>query len=499
MKGTLRDAVLVVFGIIGLALAGHAMSVHGGLENAVDHLGNEFLTPAPGLMATGTGFGILLLGSWMAGRVASVCRLPKITGYLLFGIIIGPSTAPVIIREEQLDYLKLVNDLAIALIALTAGSEIQIDFVRRALKTIVSVMVFQIVGILLLVTAAAWLLLSIIGIEGIETGAQRLWVALVLATIATASSPAVVIAIITDLRARSTMAQVALAVTVSKDLVLVILFAVIITLAGAALAGGGDQPPPDEVAVGIESAAPDHGGHAHGAEGGHAVEDGDVTQRLAIELGGSILAGIIAGLFMSLYLHRLHAHLAIFVVFSCFGIALLSEVLHLEPLIVALIAGMLMKNLWRQQSEVLFDTVEELSLPVYCVFFSVAGCKADVGSLVQLGHWALLLGLVRAGTIWGSARVGARFAGLDRATSRGLWTAFVSQAGVSLVLATRVRDTFAEEAFAAGIYNLLLASIVLNEIVGPMLFKIGLTRVGEGSPGEGEEPPDSGGEEMEIG
>ncbi len=496
MKGMLRDATVILASLLLLAIAGHQLTVSSG-EQAVDQLGQAFAPHSSGLMATGTGFGILLLGSWLVGRIAAAVKLPKITGYLLFGIIIGPSTAPVIIREDQLQYLKLVNDLAIALIALTAGSEIQIDFVRKTLSTIASVMLFQVLGILLVIAVAAYFLLPFIpSIEGLDSSSHRFWVGLVLATIATASSPAVVIAILTDLKSRSTMAQVSLAVTVSKDLILVILFAVIITLAGAAVLSGGAGPAAEDGGATTELVA--DGGHGDSGDevpdashDGGEHGDGDVTMKLVIELGGSLIAGLIVGLIMALYLHRLNAHLPIFVVFSCFAIALICESLHLEPLIVALIAGMLMKNLWRQQSEVLFDTVEELSLPVYCVFFSVAGCKADVMSLVTLGHWAVLLGAIRCATIWGTAKVGGKVAGLDPRTSKWLWTAFVSQAGVSLVLATRVKDTFADEVFADGIYNLLLASIVLNEICGPMLFKIGLIRAGDGE-GSSQEPPTSG-------
>src|SRR5690606_15658488 len=132
-----------------------------------------------------------------------------------------------------------------------------------------------------------------------------------------------------------------------------------------------------------------------------------VLLTLVHHLGGSVLAGVAIGLLMSWYVHRVRTNMPIFVVLASLGLALLSEQLALEPLIVALVAGMMMQNIWPHESESLFEAVEELSLPVYAAFFAFAGAKLELDAVVSLLPVALLIVATRVGAIWISTRVGA--------------------------------------------------------------------------------------------
>ena len=160
------------------------------------------------------------------------------------------------------------------------------------------------------------------------------------------------------------------------------------------------------------------------------------------------------------------------------AIALLSEQLGLEPLIVALVAGMLMQNAWPRSSESLFHTVEELSLPVYAAFFSLAAVKIDLQLLATL--WVAALGLValRGVSVYAGVTTAARFTPLTPREGRWIWTGFFSQAGVTLALAAVVQRTFDGAPFANTLYNVILAMIAFEELIGPVLFRLGLKRGG---------------------
>ena len=218
---------------------------------------------------------------------------------------------------------------------------------------------------------------------------------------------------------------------------------------------------------------------------------------LAQHLGGSLAAGVIAGLAMAWYLHRIDAHLPIFLVFACFGIALICEALHLETLSVGVVAGMLMQNVWGERLEGFFETVEDTSTPVFCVFFAVTGAKIDLAQVGALWHWALALVVARCVIVWASTTAAARLSRLDAPTTRWLWTAFVPQAGVSLALALIVERTLSDLglSMAGDLFTLLVGVITLNLMLGPLLVSLGLRRSGEaGAPDDaGEEPkPESG-------
>ncbi|TVQ79850.1 MAG: hypothetical protein EA380_03900 [Phycisphaeraceae bacterium] len=151
----------------------------------------------------------------------------------------------------------------------------------------------------------------------------------------------------------------------------------------------------------------------------------------------------------------------------------------------AIVAGLVLENIWPERTRRLFETVEELSLPVFCVFFALAGAKIDLGILSTMWVGALSLVSVRILVIWASTRAALGVAGVGPPVRTWLWTGLVPQAGISLALATIVGTTFADRSFGPVLFNLLLAMIAIHELIGPALFKLGLVRSGEVSGGGG--------------
>ncbi|MHC4975949.1 MAG: cation:proton antiporter [Planctomycetota bacterium] len=397
--------------------------------------------------------GLLLLGAWMFGRIVSNFRLPKISGYLVFGLLVGPGVMG-LISKGDMPQLQLINDLAISLIALVAGGEIKLAMVRRSWKSIASVTFAQVVIVFSGVALFSWLVLPRL-VTSMGDGAS--WqVALLVGVIAAASSPAAVVAVIAELRAHGRMAQVALSSAVCKDMVVVTMFTIVVALIAS----------------------------------GHGDEHSGLVGLLSKELGLSVVVGAVVGLGMSRFVRKLEDQLPIVVVLACVGIGILGRAAGLEPLLVALVAGLVMENMYPEHSDPVFETLEELSLPVYCVFFAVAGAKINLGDLGSVWMAAVGLVMLRTFLLWSSVTVGARIGGESRETSRWLWTAFVPQAGVSLALVTLASKALGDSS-GEEVFTLVLAAIAIHELVGPILFSIGLTRAGEKN-SDGVGPPKTG-------
>lgn len=471
-------AALVVF----VWAARYAMIPAAGAERSPLVSGSaesHFTLPAPGLMGAGASLGLLLLGGWLAGRVAACLGLAKVTGYLILGLLIGPHALG-LVAQDQIGYLTLINDLAVSLIALTAGAEIRAEFLRESWRQILLIALFVVASIALASFLLMLVALPAMGLTSapiLAPGVLALSLAAIIATISTSNSPAIVMALIAELGARGPMARLALSVTVCKDMLLVVLFSIVLALAAAAIdrsAGADQETRPSSVAAAASPA-----GAPAGAEPIHEGARG-VALPLLGRLLGSIVMGAFVGLLLAAYMHWIGAHVPIVLVFACLGIALTSEALHLETLLVAVTAGMLMANAFEESSEALFESVEDLSLPVYCVFFAVAGLRVDLGALGSIWHWALLAVGLRLAAVWVAVRAACALTSpIPAPARRWLWTAFVPQAGVSLALATIVRDTFAEQTFGPPLFGFLLATIALNELIGPVLMKFGLSRAGE--------------------
>lgn len=408
-----------------------------------------------GQVGTAMSVGLLMLGAWLAGLLFERVHLPKISGYLVFGVAVGPWALALISDEQAQVDLQFISDLAIALIALTAGGEIRLNWLRGQMKQISLItgmkllIVWAVMG--LAVFAAAWY------IPGIKDAPLNLRIVLAALTglVAAANSPAVVIAMISEYQATGPLSRTVLAVTIFKDMLMVVLFATTLAVGRGMVADDGAISPAFLLAVGVQ-------------------------------LIGSIVLGGLCGAVMAWYVHRIQAHLVFFVVGWCMLFALVGELqlslagqsFHLEPLLLGLAAGLVMQNLWPDESAPLFETVEQMSLPVYCLFFALAGAKLNVGVLIELWYFVLILVAVRAAAVWAAVTPAARWGGVEPPARQRMWLGLIPQAGIALALAALVENAFAIDQ-AKPVLNLLIGMIAVNQLIGPIGFRYALLSAGE--------------------
>jgi Kef-type K+ transport system membrane component KefB len=98
-------------------------------------------------------FGILLLTADTFGALAHDLKLPRLVGYLVAGLALGPSVAR-IVPAGVLEDLGMMKRLAVGLIGLLAGAELRMTDLRERRRTIVLILVLQTAAVLaaLLVT-----------------------------------------------------------------------------------------------------------------------------------------------------------------------------------------------------------------------------------------------------------------------------------------------------------------------------------------------------------
>ncbi|MCA9311010.1 MAG: cation:proton antiporter [Phycisphaerales bacterium] len=464
--------LLAIVTLVAIVVASNWFHATSSASEAVDALGRPILVYPQGLVSTAKAIGLLLLGGWLMGLIASDIGFSRITGYLVFGILASPRVGawllgqdtPWLLSSSQQSYLTLVNDVAIVLIALTAGSKINLSEVRQRLASITLILAFEFVIVLAAITTLMAVMLSRTDAFAAYGGTvTTILVALVIGVVATANSPAVVIAVLNETRADGPLARTALAVTVWKDLVLIVVFAVALALAVSAAAAG---LPAAEAGEAVTGAGPAQGGKS-------------IWLKVTRQIGGSMALGGGIGVLLAWYVRRGLEHPALILTLGAFAITLVSEALGLKPLVVGLAAGLLIANRFAQQKRGLQDAIEELSVPVYVLFFAVAGTKVDPALVSEV--WGFVLGLVvlRIGAVWAGTTLGCRVSRVEKPAGRWMWTAFVPQAGISLALTVVVAEQFRGFGFADQVYAVLLSAIAFNELVGPILFKHGLVRAGE--------------------
>src|SRR5205823_884706 len=135
---------------------------------------------------------------------------------------------------------------------------------------------------------------------------------------------------------------------------------------------------------------------------------GTVTPGIAIRgvllLFGSIAAGAAVGLTAAQYLRVLRERYVEWVLLiAAFIVAQTVRLIQLDPVLVALAAGVTLRNVDPREGDRLRGELKRCAVPVYVVFFALAGSGLDLDALAAMWPWALLLvGLRIHGLRWGA-------------------------------------------------------------------------------------------------
>jgi len=452
MKRTLT-LILTLLATI-CAVAALRMS-HVNLENirTLDVFGELSLQIPPGLHYAALSMGLLVMGGFLAGELAASIALPRVTAYLFFGIAVGPSLAawlpkgfPTLVPQVELNYLEFVQALAVSLIGLIAGSELKIPFLRTAGTRICKMLAFESAGVALFVCVLFIAVAGAVPLLSERAPAERWFLIAVLTALISASSPAVVVAILRETKASGPFAQTGLAMVVLKDLVLVVIISALL----AAWTSIQSQSGGWNAALGI-----------------------------SWHLAGSLLVGLIFALVLGVIAKRTRFRLDMVMVIAGFAIALSGRLLNIAPLLAGITAGFALTNLSPNTSRRLFSSIDNVLPTTYVIFFATTGAKISLDSLMII--WPLALGVcaVRFVGCWSGLRIGCRVARASDLERQWLWTAMVSQAGVSIALASEIHRVFAQQEWATQLQSFMLATIVINEVFGPPLMRLGVMRSGE--------------------
>jgi Kef-type K+ transport system membrane component KefB len=390
-------------------------------------------------------FGILLLTADTFGALAHDLGFPRLVGYLVAGLALGPSVLG-IVPPGVLQDLSTMKQLAVGLIALLAGAVLRVRDLVERYRAIAWILALQTAAVLVGLTALALLLRTWIPfLERLEFPAV-LFVALLFAATLTVNSPMVTLALLTETRADGPLAKTTLGVVLVADVVVVLVFTLAFSLAQASLGGATATAP-------------------------------EILVRLLREVVGSFLAGALIGGVLTLYLRFVRRELVVFVIVLVFATAAAAQALHFELLLSMLVAGFLVENVAPVRAEPLVEMLHVMAVPVFVIFFAMAGADLRLQTFQDLWPMILAVALVRVGLIYAGSKAGARLGEAEPVVARYAWTGLVSQAGVALGLATIVADRLPRLGLA--MQTMIVGIIAFNESVGPVLFRGGLDRAGE--------------------
>jgi Kef-type K+ transport system membrane component KefB len=388
---------------------------------------------------------LLLVGTLMSELVETI-RVPHLTGYLLAGIIAGPHVLKLIDHHSVIN-LSQANQLALALIALEGGAELKLEIVKKGLKSLMWATLLQSSLVVIFVAGVFILLRPMMPFLQPLSFSAVVGVALVWGVLSVTRSPSACLGILSQTRATGPVATFTLTFVMASDIVVVVLVAASLTVAQPLIEPGG--------AISL------HEFHALGRE-----------------IVGSVALGTTLGLVLAAYVKLINKQLILVFLALGFGLSEVMRYLQYDALLAFMVAGFVVQNL-SHQGEKFLHAIQRMGGIVYIIFFATAGADLDIPLLKALWPVAVALVSSRAIVTLFTGRLASRLAGDPPVIKKWGWTGLVSQAGLALGLAATISSKF--PTFGNGFRALAIATVALNEMFGPILFKFALDRTGETS------------------
>ncbi len=371
---------------------------------------------------------IILFAGFVMTRLTNTLNLPKVSGYILAGILIGPYGLN-LIPVEMIGSMGFVSDMALAFIAFGVGKFFKQDVIRKTGGKIITITVFEALTAGVLVTLFMRLVF------------HMEWdFALILGAIATATAPASTMMTINQYKAKGEFVNTLLQIVALDDVVCLLAFSIVAAVAS---------------------------GHASGT-----LAVSDVVMPIVYNLL-ALLLGFFCGYFLSRLLipTRSKDNRLILAIAMLLGISGICAAANISPLLSCMVFGAAYINLTSDKK--LYRQINNFTPPVMSVFFIVSGMNLDVKSLATVGVVGVSYFVIRILGKYLGTYVSCALTGTSREIRNYMGLALIPQAGVAIGLAFLGQRLLPPETGKL-MLTIILSSSVLYEMVGPVSAKMAL-------------------------
>ena len=375
----------------------------------------------------------IILAGLIFGRLAKFIKLPNVTGYLIAGLVLGPSLLN-IISENTVQNFSVVSDIALGFIAFSIGSEFKLGYFKKVGMAPIIIAITESFGAIFLVTIP----MIVFGFD------PRL--SILLGAIAAATAPAQTLMVIQQYKAKGSLTSMLMSVVALDDAVALIAFGFAVTIVNAMTK--------------------------------HTTSVFMSVLRPFYEIVLSLFIGAALALVMLLFLRWFKKptnRVCVLIVFVFFA-TWLAHITQSSPLLASMALGSVLVNLL-EDIDPITQVSQGLTPPIYMMFFVISGASFDIRAVAQVGILGIMYIVLRVLGKYTGAWLGGTITGVDKKICRYLGPTLMPQAGVAIglvVLAGSVVPEFAKE-----ISLVVLSSTFIYSLIGPTAAKYALEKAGE--------------------
>ncbi|NPA32807.1 MAG: sodium:proton antiporter [Aquificae bacterium] len=390
--------------------------------------------------------GVILLTGYIFGNVANALKLPRVSGYILAGILISPSLLG-IIDEEFLQKAHLITHASLSVITFMIGASLSWKRIKSLGKVIALVTLGEAQMAFLVVSTVMFIYLYLVA--GISAPVS-LALALLFGALASPTDPTATLEVIHEYKARGTLTTTVLGVTALDDATGIMNFVLGYSLALALL--GGESPSPPQVAYQVVYQI--LGAVMLGASGGFLLH---LLGRFAKERKEivTVTVGIL------------------FLTFS------LAHVLGFDELLATMSVGIALINISEENErfrEPLENYIEDI---LFTAFFVVGASFLNLKVLFEYFPVVLLYVSSRFAGKYIGVWLGGHLSGAPSVVKKYLAFTLFPQGGIVIGLSLLVYQRPELKDYGLMLVNVIIGATVIHEFLGPAFAKFALKRAGE--------------------
>ncbi len=390
---------------------------------------------------------ILLAGGILFAKIVQIFSLPSVTGFILAGLLLGPSGFSLITTETVGHNLDHFTQIALMLIAFGIGEHLELRRLGSIAKQVAAICSAQVIITFTLTTLATFAISWLVSPN--QSTIFHFTLSLLLGSVALANAPASLLHMIQELDSRGPLTSTLMATIAFGDGLAIAVFGITVSVAHQLT-----SPQETSLMAGILSSG--------------------------WEIGGSLAIGIATGLLIDIVLHKTHHKGEMLTA----GLALLllcgelTRVLTLSPLIAGMAAGFILINREERDSR-LFRILNGFEPPIHVLFFTLAGVHLDLSMLAIAGWVGLAYFIARLIGKYSGCWLGAYLAGTEPLIRNNIGLGLFPQAGVAIGLVFIINSDSQLHSFAEIMTPIILAGVVLAELIGPIPAKKAFINSGE--------------------
>ena len=380
--------------------------------------------------------GIFLAAGLLSGTLGELFRLPKVTAYLLMGVILGPALLD-LIPHKHLEELKPLTDLAMALVLFGLGNHFTLSRLKRLFRRVLPLSVGEILATFFIVFIG----LLLVG----ESGSA----AILLGAMAIATAPATTILVLKEMQSEGSISEYTGILVALNNLVSIVAFEIIF------------------VAVYFFQ--------------GDSQTSSVFTQlgHLGLDIFGSIFIGVFGGLMISYGSSIIKGNRRMIMFIALIAIALgLCRTTGMPYMLTFLAMGFTVANSLTEEE---VPKVEAELYPLtgfLCVlFFIIHGAELKPSQFIDAGLIGTSYIVFRLLGKYIGIFVPARMRKEEPEVSLWLGTTLFAQAGAAIALSGIAVSR--DPVLGGHLQTIILGSVVFFEIVGPIMIRQSVLRAGE--------------------